>query len=132
MLIGGLSQDAEGLLLLTNDGDLAQALQEQAVGWSRQYRARVFGDVSPKLLLDLGRKLRARVLLDRRTASNSWLTLFLEDDTQQAIGFHLEELGIQSSRLIRVSFGPFVLGDLPNGGVELADPGLALAPMPAC
>ena len=126
--IGGLGLYSEGLLLLTNDGDLAQTLQERATGWRRQYRVRIFGSVSRDVLARLGDGIEAaaeptsrmQVNLDRRSASATWLIINLQSDADQIISRSLDQFGLKATRLIRLTFGPFLLGDLPRGAAEEA------------
>jgi 23S rRNA pseudouridine2605 synthase len=125
--IGGLGLYSEGLLLLTNDGDLAQTLQERATGWRRQYRVRIFGSVSRDVLARLGDGIEAaaeptsrmQVNLDRRSASATWLIINLQSDADQIISRSLDQFGLKATRFIRLTFGPFLLGDLPRGAAEI-------------
>jgi 23S rRNA pseudouridine2605 synthase len=127
--IGGLDENAEGLLLLTNDGDLAQMLQERATGWRRQYRVRVLGNVNDDLINRLGPGIEANaqamgpmhVNLDRRARSSTWLIFNVQSDAGQRIACTLDDFGLRAARSIRLSFGPFLLGDLPRGAVEQVD-----------
>ena len=128
--IGRLDLDSEGLLLLTNDGGLARHLELPSTGWSRKYRVRVQGRVDPEALprlsdgitIDGIRYGRVAAQLDRQMASNAWLTIAIREGKNREVRKIMEHLGHQVSRLIRVSYGPFQLGDLPSGGVEPVKP----------
>jgi 23S rRNA pseudouridine2605 synthase len=131
--VGRLDLNSEGLLLLTNDGGLARFLELPATGWSRRYRVRVHGDVDEPRLLALAAGVRVSGLdygpiqarLDRRQGSNAWLTIALKEGRNREIRRVMEHLGLSVTRLIRVSFGPFQLGQLERGGLEEI-PGKAL------
>jgi len=124
--VGRLDINTEGLLLLTNDGGLARMLELPETGWLRRYRVRAFGQVN-QAQLDT---LRDGVTIDgvhygpviaqfeREQGSNTWLTVDLREGKNREVKTVLEHLGLQVNRLIRVSFGPFQLGDLPEGEAE--------------
>ena len=123
--IGRLDINTEGLLLLTNDGGLARVLELPSTGWLRRYRVRAHGSIDQAALDRLSegatidgvdyRGVEAK--LDREQGSNAWLTLGLREGKNREIKKILEHLGLAVNRLIRVSFGPFELGDLPEGAV---------------
>ncbi len=134
--IGRLDINTEGLLLLTNDGELARALELPANGLDRTYRARAFGHADQKALDGLlkgvtfeGVTYRSiRATLVKRTGANAWIEMTLNEGKKREARRALESVGMQVSRLIRTSYGPIDLGDLPNGSVEEVDPAeLALA-----
>ena len=124
--IGRLDINTEGLLLLTNDGELARALELPATGWTRRYRVRVYGRPDPERLASLARgitldgirygPIEARI--DSEKGGNAWLTMALTEGKNREIKLVLEHLGMVVNRLIRVAFGPFQLGDLARGAVE--------------
>jgi len=124
--VGRLDLTSEGLLLLTNDGELSRALELPARGWLRRYRVRVHGAVDPARLaaLEAGVTIDRmsygpiRAMLDREQGSNAWLTISLHEGKNREIRRVMEHLGLSVSRLIRVAYGPFQLGDLPRGAVE--------------
>jgi len=124
--IGRLDLNSEGLLLLTNDGALARRLELPATGWIRRYRVRVFGAVDPKMLATLARGVTVDGVrygpieagLDSRKGDNCWLTLGLREGRNREIRKVMAHLGLPVSRLIRVSYGPFQLGQLTRGAVE--------------
>ena len=130
LTVGRLDLDSEGLLLLTNDGGLARHLELPSTGWSRKYRVRVQGRVDPEALprladgitIDGIRYGKVAAQLDRQMASNAWLTIAIREGKNREVRRIMEYLGHQVSRLIRVSYGPFQLGDLASGGVEPVKP----------
>ena len=123
--IGRLDINTEGLLLLTNDGGLARVLELPSTGWLRRYRVRAHGIIDQAALdrlaggvtIDGVDYLGVEAKLDREQGSNAWLTLGLREGKNREIKKILEHLGLAVNRLIRVSFGPFELGDLPEGEV---------------
>ena len=124
--IGRLDINTEGLLLLTNDGGLARVLELPATGWVRRYRVRAKGETDQGIL----DSLRAGIVvdgvdyagieakLDRIQGANCWLTMGLREGKNREIKRVLEHLGLEVNRLIRLSYGPFQLLDLPEGKVE--------------
>jgi 23S rRNA pseudouridine2605 synthase len=124
--VGRLDINSEGLLLLTNDGELARRLELPAQGWIRRYRARVHGDVTQKDLdrlangvtLDGVRYGPVTAELERTKGHNSWVTVSLKEGKNREVKRLMEHLGLKVARLIRVSFGPFHLGHLPEGAVD--------------
>ncbi|MEM0944884.1 MAG: pseudouridine synthase, partial [Pseudomonadota bacterium] len=123
MSIGRLDLNSEGLLLLTNDGELKRRLELPATGWSRKYRVRVHGQPTEAMLAPLTRGITVegerfqpmQVALDRQQGANAWLTLGLREGKNREIRRAMEAVGLIVNRLIRVSFGPFQLGDLSAG-----------------
>jgi 23S rRNA pseudouridine2605 synthase len=123
--IGRLDINTEGLLLLTNDGGLARVLELPSTGWLRRYRVRAHGTIDQATLdrlsegvtIDGVDYLGVEAKLDREQGANAWLTLGLREGKNREIKKILEHLGLAVNRLIRVSFGPFELGDLPEGEV---------------
>jgi 23S rRNA pseudouridine2605 synthase len=124
--VGRLDLNTEGLLLLTTDGEVARHLELPSTGWLRRYRVRAYGRVGQEAL-DLLRQgvtidgvhygpVEARI--DREQGSNLWLTLSLREGKNREVKRIVEHLGLTVNRLIRVSFGPFALGDLAEGAVE--------------
>ncbi|MFK4870879.1 pseudouridine synthase, partial [Novosphingobium sp. ZW T3_23] len=123
MPIGRLDLNTEGLLLLTNDGEFKRQLELPATGVPRTYRARTFGDITQAQLEDLieGIEIEGVVYgkidanMERRTGRNQWIEMTLTEGKNREVRRVLEHLGLQVSRLIRVSYGPFRLLDLPKG-----------------
>ena len=124
--VGRLDINTEGLLLLTNDGELARQLELPETGWVRRYRVRAYGSVTPEQLAKLkdgitvdGIRYGSIVAtLDKVQGRNCWLTLALREGKNREIKLVCEHMGLQVNRLIRISFGPFQLGDLKTGAVE--------------
>ena len=124
--VGRLDINSEGLLLLTNDGELARQLELPATGWVRRYRVRVNGDVEPDALKTLEKGLTidgvrygpVRAALDRQQGDNAWLSMSLTEGKNREVRKLCEHLGWRVNRLIRVAYGPFQLGDLEPGVVE--------------
>jgi 23S rRNA pseudouridine2605 synthase len=125
MTIGRLDINTEGLLLLTNDGGLSRVLELPATGWLRRYRVRVHGKVEEKALAGLKDGIAVdgvfygsvEASLDREQGSNAWLTIGLREGKNREVKNILGALGLEVSRLIRISYGPFQLSDLPEGHV---------------
>ena len=124
--IGRLDINTEGLLLLTNDGGLAKVIAHPDAGWMRRYRVRAHGDVTQAELdkLKSGITLEGmdygpvEATLDRVQGDNVWITLGLREGKNREVKKILEHLGLAVNRLIRLSFGPFQLGELESGLVE--------------
>ena len=123
--IGRLDLSTEGLLLLTNDGGLARALELPATGWLRRYRVRAYGKVTQPQLDALRDGVTVDginygpidAVLDREQTSNVWITFAIREGKNREVRNVLRHLGLQVGRLIRVSFGPFQLGELEEGAV---------------
>jgi 23S rRNA pseudouridine2605 synthase len=124
--VGRLDFNTEGLLLLTNDGELARHLEQPATGWLRRYRVRANGKIAQAQLdalakgvtVDGVRYAGIEARLDREQGANVWLTLVLREGKNREVRRIMEHLGLSVNRLIRMSFGPFALGDLTVGAVE--------------
>jgi 23S rRNA pseudouridine2605 synthase len=124
--VGRLDLASEGLLLLTNDGALARRLELPSNGWIRRYRVRVFGAPEPAALAALAKGISIEGVrygpieagLDARKGDNCWLTLGLREGRNREVRRVMAHLGLKVSRLIRVSYGPFQLGNLERGAVD--------------
>ena len=124
--IGRLDLNSEGLLLLTNDGALARRLELPSTGWIRRYKVRVHGEVEPERLAALAGGVTIdgisygpiRASLERRQGSNAWIAMGLREGKHREVRRVLEHLGLQVTRLIRLSYGPFQLGNLARGAVD--------------
>ncbi|MBZ9703987.1 MULTISPECIES: pseudouridine synthase [unclassified Mesorhizobium] len=125
MTIGRLDINTEGLLLLTNDGGLSRVLELPATGWLRRYRVRVHGKVEESALAGLREGIAVdgvfygaiEASLDREQGSNAWLTIGLREGKNREVKNILGALGLDVTRLIRISYGPFQLDELPEGHV---------------
>ena len=128
--VGRLDINSEGLLLLTNDGELKRRLELPATGWSRKYRVRALGKVNERALEELragptvdGQRLGPfSATLDRQQGANAWLTLGLRSGRNREVRRAMDAVGLKVNRLIRVSFGPFTLGNLKPGEVAELKP----------
>ncbi len=124
--VGRLDMNTEGLLLLTTDGGLKRHLELPANAVARRYRVRAYGEITQAGLESLIEGIEIDGMrygpidadIERRTGANLWLTMTLTEGKNREIRRVLEFLGLQVSRLIRVAYGPFDLGDLPVRGVE--------------
>jgi 23S rRNA pseudouridine2605 synthase len=124
--VGRLDINTEGLLLLTNDGGLARVLELPETAWLRRYRVRAHGRVLQPALDALrdgveidGIKYGAiEAKIDREQGANVWITFAIREGKNREVRNVLRHLDLQVNRLIRVSFGPFQLGELAEGGVE--------------
>ena len=133
--IGRLDLNTEGLLLLTNDGELARALELPSTGLERRYRARAYGLVTQSDLNILkdgivydGVEYKSIIArLTRKTGDNNWIDMVLTEGKKREARRALESLGLKVNRLIRTSYGPFELGDLPEGDVVEVPAGELLA-----
>jgi 23S rRNA pseudouridine2605 synthase len=128
MPVGRLDLNTEGLLLLTNDGEFKRAMELPSSGIERTYRARTFGTVSQAQLeelihgvtIDGVRYGKIDANLERRTGRNQWIEMTLTEGKNREVRNVLEWLGLEVSRLLRTSYGPFKLDDLARGqAVEL-------------
>ncbi|GAB5349424.1 pseudouridine synthase [Alteriqipengyuania sp. 357] len=125
MPIGRLDFNTEGLLLLTNDGEFKRLLELPANAVERTYRARAHGEVSQAQLESLIEGItidgvhygRIDANLERRTGANQWIELTITEGKNREVRRVLEHLGLKVNRLMRTSFGPVALGDLPRGQV---------------
>ena len=130
MPVGRLDFMTEGLLLLTNDGELKRQLELPRTGVVRTYRARAFGDVTQAQLEDLADGVTIEGIhygsinanLERRTGRNCWIEMSLTEGKNREVRRVLAFLGMQVSRLIRTAYGPFSLEGLEPGGVDEIDP----------
>jgi 23S rRNA pseudouridine2605 synthase len=126
LTIGRLDINTEGLLLLTNDGGLKRVLELPATGWLRRYRVRAFGAVTqaeldrlkPGVEIEGVRYGPIEAKLERQQGSNVWMLVGLREGKNREVKNVLGTLGLNVNRLIRVSYGPFQLGELPPGSVE--------------
>ncbi len=126
--VGRLDFNTEGLLLLTNDGELARHLELPANAWLRQYRARVHGTIDLKKLASVEEGVTisgihyepVKIVVEKENedGTNHWLAVTIREGKNREVRKIMDYLGLQVTRLIRVSFGPFPLGKLPRGGIE--------------
>lgn len=128
--VGRLDLNSEGLLLLTNDGELARKLELPRNGWERTYKVRAFGAPKPNQLENLAKgvnidgimsgPIHARELQDaehKASGRNRWYEVKLSEGRNREVRKALGSIGLQVNRLIRTQFGPFTLGQLQKGGL---------------
>ncbi|MGO1080469.1 pseudouridine synthase [Inquilinus sp. CA228] len=124
--IGRLDLNSEGLLLLTNDGELSRRLELPSTGWPRRYRVRVHGTPDPAKLASLAKGITVsgvhygpiEAALDKVQGANAWLTITLREGKNREVRKVMEAIGLDVNRLIRVAYGPFQLGILEKGEAE--------------
>ncbi len=124
--IGRLDINTEGLLLLTNDGGLARVLELPSTGWLRRYRVRAHGTIEQAALDKLKDGIAVdgvlygaiEATLDKVQGSNVWITMGLREGKNREIKNVMGALGLDVNRLIRISYGPFQLGELPEGHAQ--------------
>lgn len=128
--VGRLDLNSEGLLLMTNDGELARVLELPATAWTRRYRVRAYGNADEKALASLSDGVTVdgvvygpmEVIVDRRTGANVWLTVGLREGKNREVRKVLAHVGLNVNRLMRVAYGPFQLGSLGRGEIEEVRP----------
>ncbi|MHA6317123.1 pseudouridine synthase [Altererythrobacter sp. CAU 1778] len=126
MPVGRLDLNTEGLLLLTNDGELKRAMELPRSGIPRTYRAKAFGEVTQPQLEDLFDGLeidgvrygQIEANLERRSGKQHWIEMTLTEGKNREVRRVLEHLGLKVARLIRTAYGPFELGDMARGAVD--------------
>ena len=124
--VGRLDLNSEGLLLLTNNGELSRKLELPENGWSRRYKVRVHGFVNKKKLEDLAKGTvvdgitygPVKAELESQNGTNSWLIVTLNEGKNREIRKLMKSIGLEVARLIRLSYGPFQLGSLKKGEVR--------------
>lgn len=124
--IGRLDLTSEGLLLLTNDGALARALELPSTGWTRRYRARAFGSIDNAAIAKLQAGITVEgikygpmeVDVERETGSNIWLTIGIKEGKNREVRRALDAVGLRVNRLIRIAYGPFQLGTIERGEIK--------------
>lgn len=126
MTIGRLDLNSEGLLLLTNDGELKRRLELPSTGWLRKYRVRIKGNPTDPDLEPLRKGIEIEgerfqpmiVILDRIQGANAWLTVGLREGKNREVRRAMAAINLTVNRLIRISYGPFRLGELEPGEVS--------------
>ncbi len=126
MSVGRLDINTQGLLLMSNDGGLARALELPATGWKRRYRVRAHGETDQAALDRLAQGVEIEGVayapieakIERQQGSNVWIAMTLSEGKNREVKRVLAHLGLEVTRLIRVSFGPFQLGELDEGAIE--------------
>jgi 23S rRNA pseudouridine2605 synthase len=124
--VGRLDLNSEGLLLLTNNGELSRALELPSTGWARRYRVRAFGRITEVELNKLRKGITAEgvkygpmeVEIEREQGGNKWMNVSLREGKNREIRNVFAAVGMTVNRLIRISYGPFQLGNLQPGEVK--------------
>jgi len=124
--VGRLDLNSEGLLLLTNNGELSRELELPKNAWSRKYRVRVHGHIDEQKLKSLESGVtidgisygKVTINIDQKIGTNAWLTITLNEGKNREIRKLMKFIGLDVARLIRVSYGPFQLGSLKKGEVK--------------
>lgn len=124
--VGRLDLNSEGLLLLTNDGELSRELELPKNAWSRRYRVRVHGKADEEKLNALSNGVvidgvsygKVYISIEQKTGTNTWLSVTLNEGKNREIRKLMNFIGLEVARLIRVSYGPFQLGNLKKGEVR--------------
>ena len=124
--VGRLDLNSEGLLLLTNDGELSRQLEMPQNAWSRRYRVKVHGFLNEKRLKEIEKGVMidgvqyapCKVVVDSKQATNAWLTISLNEGKNREIRKLMAFIDLDVARLIRVAYGPFQLGNLKPGEVR--------------
>jgi 23S rRNA pseudouridine2605 synthase len=124
--IGRLDFNTEGLLLLTNDGGLARVLELPDTGWLRRYRVRAHGEITQAQLDELKNGIEVDgvkygsidATLERDQGANVWLVFAIREGKNREVRNVMSHLGLEVNRLIRISYGPFQLGEIEEGKVE--------------
>jgi len=132
LAVGRLDMTSEGLILMTNDGALKRALELPSTGLERHYRVRAYGAATQQLLdrVAEGAEIEGvrygpiRAFLESKRGDNAWIEVMITEGKNREIRRVMEWLGLKVNRLIRVGYGPFVLGDLPVGRLDEVDPGV--------
>ncbi len=123
--VGRLDYNSEGLLLFTNDGEIKRKMELPATGWTRRYRVRVHGTVEDQHIKALAEGMTIdgihyapiEAAISNQAKSNAWMTMSLQEGKNRELRRVCEHLGLVVNRLIRVSYGPFQLGEIPEGGI---------------
>ena len=124
--VGRLDLNSEGLLLLTNDGELARFLELPATGWARRYRVRIYGHPTQAQLDKLQNGITVngvdygaiKAEIDRQKGDNAWVTMSLREGKNREIRRVMDHFGWPVTRLMRLAYGPFQLGNLKPGQVD--------------
>ena len=124
--VGRLDLNSEGLLLLTNDGEFARKIELPSTGWTRRYRVRIHGEVTPEIMEKMAKGLTVegvryapvQVVVDKKQGSNQWLTVTLKEGKNREIRKLFDSFSLPVTRLIRIGYGPFQLGTLAPGEVD--------------
>ena len=123
--VGRLDYDSEGLLLITNSGDIKRKMELPNNNWKRIYRVRVYGKINKDIVLKLKKGLKIKTIqykpidtkIDNESNSYTWLTMTLTEGKNREIRNIFEYFGMSVTRLIRVAYGPYKLNKLMKGEI---------------
>ena len=132
MKIGRLDINSEGLILLTNNGQVARNLELPSTQWERSYRVRVYGEIEKNMFQQLTsgitiggfRYKPIKIRLEKKGRKNSWLQITLTEGKNREIRKIMDHVGLKVNRLIRTKFGPFDLANLKPGEIKEIPPKL--------
>lgn len=124
--VGRLDLNSEGLLLLTNNGELSRKLELPNNGWMRRYKVKVHGYIDEKKIASLTNGISIdgvdygsiKVDIENKSGTNAWLIVSLSEGKNREIRKVMKAIGLEVARLIRLSYGPFQLGSLKRGEVR--------------
>ena len=124
--VGRLDFNSEGLLLLTNDGEAARFMESPSTGWKRKYRVRVHGEITPEIIGRLKKGIHidgikygsAELTVEKKQGTNTWASVTITEGKNREIRKMMEFFGLSVTRLIRISYGAFQLGNLGKGEVD--------------
>ena len=124
--VGRLDLNSEGLLLLTNNGELSRQLELPKNAWSRRYKVRVHGTLNMRKLAELEKGViidgvqygPVKIEKESQNGTNSWLLITLCEGKNREVRKLMKSVGLEVARLIRLSYGPFQLGNLKKGEVK--------------
>ena len=124
--VGRLDLNSEGLLLLTNSGELSRRLELPSNSWSRRYKVKVHGRINRDKLAELEQGITIdgirygsiKVEVESEQGTNAWLSVTLQEGKNREIRKVMKFIGLDVARLIRLSYGPFQLGSLKKGEVR--------------
>lgn len=124
--VGRLDLNSEGLLLLTNSGELARSLELPSNGWARRYKVKVHGFIDNKRLKEIEKGIvfegvqyaPSKIEVEITNNTISWLIVSIQEGKNREVRNLMRFAGLDVARLIRLSFGPFQLGALKRGEVR--------------
>ena len=127
--VGRLDMDTEGLLLLTNNGELSRYIELPTTGWTRQYKVKVHGNLdriekSFEKLSEKGITINdikyapMKLSVITRGNTNTWLKISIKEGKNREVRNIMEYFGLKVMKLVRTNYGPFSLANLPVGGIK--------------
>lgn len=127
--VGRLDMDTEGLLLLTNNGELSRYIELPTTAWTRQYKVKVHGNLERieknfeklakrGITINNVRYAPMKLSVISRGNTNAWLKISITEGKNREVRNIMQYFGLQVMKLIRTNYGPFSLGTLPVGSVK--------------